>query len=96
MLPHSPWAGGRGWLPRLFDYTLSSDISQYNHFSISSAPNFAIITMHDKCELFASYTELLKSCLGLISVMLDDHEAARYDVTRGSDARASVALRKEA
>ncbi len=52
--------------------------------------------MHDKCELFASYTELLKSCLGLISVMLDDHEAARYDVTRGGDARASVALRKEA
>ena len=51
-LPHSPGAGGRGWLPKLFDHTLSSDISQYNHFSISSAPNFAIITMHDHGELF--------------------------------------------
>src|ERR1700730_666095 len=51
-LPHSPGAGGRGWLPKLFDHTLSSDISQYNHFSISSAPNFAIITMHDHGEPF--------------------------------------------
>ena len=32
-LPHSPGAGGRGWLPKLFDHTLSSDISQYNHLS---------------------------------------------------------------
>jgi hypothetical protein len=34
------------------DHTLSSDISQYNHFPISSARNFAIITMHDHGELF--------------------------------------------
>ncbi|MGH3234808.1 MAG: hypothetical protein ACRDOH_16460, partial [Streptosporangiaceae bacterium] len=45
-LPHSPGAGRRGWLPKLFDHTLSSDISQYNHLSISSARNFVIITMH--------------------------------------------------
>jgi hypothetical protein len=52
LLPHSPEAGGQGWLPKLFDHTPSSDISQYNHFPISSARNFAIITMHDHGELF--------------------------------------------
>ena len=51
----SPTAPGRvdgAHYPELFDHTLSSDISQYNHFSISSAPNFAIITMHDHGEPF--------------------------------------------
>ncbi|MGB6578759.1 MAG: hypothetical protein WBF34_12665 [Streptosporangiaceae bacterium] len=69
-LPHSPEAGGRGWLPKLFDHTLSSDISQYNHFPISSAQNFAIITMHDHGELFrliygateVTYQAALESC----------------------------------
>jgi hypothetical protein len=50
-LPHSPGAGVRGWQPKLFDHTPSSDISQYNHFSIASARNFAIITMHSHSEL---------------------------------------------
>jgi hypothetical protein len=50
-LPHSPEAGGRGWQPKLFDHTPYSDISQYNHFPISSARNFAIITMHGRGEL---------------------------------------------
>jgi hypothetical protein len=43
-----------------------------------------IITRHHHCDLSASYAELLRSHLRLISVMIDyDREAARYDVTRG-------------
>jgi len=44
--------GGRGWLPKLFDHTSYSDISQYNHLLISNPQNFVIIMMYDHGQLF--------------------------------------------
>jgi len=43
--------GRRGWLPKLFDHTSYSDISQHNHLLISSPRNFVIIMMYDHGQL---------------------------------------------